>query len=90
MCVLADLDHYGWIVAITIWSDTYRSDLEDIVGAPVVNVVTHTGHKESEDFYVIKEVQTGAVLKKAVAVVSDREGVDPVVVGRITVTLLHT
>ncbi len=55
----------------------------------MVNVVTHTGHKESKDFYVIKEVQTGAVLKEAVTVVTDRKGMVPVMVGRITVTLLH-
>ena len=67
---------------------THRRDLEGIVRPSVVNVVAETGYKECQHLKVTQNRETVAVHEERVTEVSHGEGVRPVVVGRVTVSLL--
>ena len=51
--------------------------------------MAETGDKESKDLQVTQDRETATVLEEGVAKVSHREGMGPVVVGRVTVAFLH-
>ena len=56
----------------------------------MVNIVAEAGDEESQDLQVTQDTgETTTVLEEGVAEVSDREGVGPVVVGRIAISFLH-
>ena len=67
---------------------THRRDLEGVVCPSVVNVVAETGDKECQHLKVTQDRETIAIHEERVTEVSHREGVRPVVVGRVTVSLL--
>ena len=69
---------------------THRSDLEGIVGSSVVDVMAETRHEECQHFNVLQQVQSGTALEQSVAVVGDGEGVEPVVIGRVSVPLFNS
>lgn len=55
----------------------------------MVDVVAETRDEESKNFEVGEDGETATVLEESVAEVSHGECVGPVVVRRVTVTLLH-
>ena len=63
--------------------------MEGVVGAPVVNVVAETGDEEGQRLHAVQGRELVTILEENVAEVGYREGVVPVVVGRITVALFH-
>ena len=63
--------------------------MEGIVGAPVVNVVAEAGDEEGQHLHVLQGRELVTILEENVTEVGYREGVVPVVVGRVTVALFH-
>ena len=55
----------------------------------MVNVVAETGDKESEDLRGGEEGELVAMVVQQVAEVGDGDSVEPVVVGGVTIPLLH-
>ena len=52
--------------------------------------MAETRHEECQHFNVLQQVQFGAALEQSVAVVGDGEGVEPVVIGRVSVPLFNS
>ena len=68
---------------------THGGYLESVVGAPVVNVVAETGDEEGQSLHVLQGGELVTILEENVAEVGYREGVAPVVVGRVSVALFY-
>ena len=49
---------------------THRGDLEGIVSASVINIVSEAGHKQSKDLHVLQNRELVTLLVKGVAEVS--------------------
>ena len=63
--------------------------MESVVGASVVNVMAETGDEQGQGLHVLQGGELLTILEEHVAEVGYREGVVPVVVGRVAVALLH-
>ena len=83
--------HHAALAGIEAGQDAVAGDLVRIIGAAVVQVVTHRGYHQGEGLQVSEEApgQEGGVGEDEVDEVSDSEAVAPVVVGRRPVASPH-
>lgn len=67
----------------------YGRQLEGVISAPVIDVVTEAGDEEGQHLNISQKGEQVTVVVEQVAKVSHREGVVPVVIRGVSISLLH-
>lgn len=63
--------------------------MEGIIRAPVINIVAQARHEECQDLHFIEEGEVVTIAVEGVAEMSNGEGMEPAVVGQVTIAFLH-